>query len=51
MLSTGLGFARPFPGENEIMSFMVESPLVTHILLYVLAREDAPLHFSLPLKP
>jgi hypothetical protein len=45
--STGLGLMHSFPSENEIMSFMVEFQLVTHILLCVLARWSAPLHFSL----
>jgi hypothetical protein len=46
--STGLGSVHSFPSENKIMSFMVEFRLVTHILLCVLARRSAPLHFSLP---
>jgi hypothetical protein len=48
VLSTGLGSVHSFPSENEFMSFMVEFQLVTHILLCVLARWSAPLHFSLP---
>jgi hypothetical protein len=51
VLSTRLGLVHSFPNENEIMSFMVEFQLVTHILLCVLARWSAPLHFSLPPSP